>query len=98
MEPMQLESDLPKQLMLWLLVAHILRNVWRIARSNMQDLLWLILPCFGFNYLFLFLDHDLARPYCMSFFLQNKQNNLLGWELNLTLKLLLPLPLGAGGL
>jgi hypothetical protein len=30
-EPMQLESDLPKQLMLGLLVAHILGNVWRIA-------------------------------------------------------------------
>jgi hypothetical protein len=29
---------------------------------------------------------------------RNKQNNLLGWELNLPLKLLPPLPLGAGGL
>jgi hypothetical protein len=42
----------------------------------------------------LFLDRDLARSFCP----QNKQNNLLGWELNLPPKLLPPLPLGAGGL
>jgi hypothetical protein len=81
------------------LVAHILGNVWGIARSGMQDLLRLILPCFDFSYLFLLLDLDLACPCCMSFVLpQNKQNNLLGWELNLPPKLLPPLPLGAGGL
>jgi hypothetical protein len=65
-EPMQLESDLPKQLMLWATVSHILGNVWRIARSSVQDLLRLILPFFGFIYFFLFLDRDLARPCCMS--------------------------------
>jgi hypothetical protein len=52
-----------------LLIAHILRNVWRIARRSMQDFLWLILSCFGFSYLFLLLNRGLARPCCMSFIL-----------------------------
>jgi hypothetical protein len=61
----------------------------------MQGLLWLILPCFGFSYIFLFLDRDFVCPLSSP---QNKQNNLLGWEVNLPPKLLTSLPLGAGGL
>jgi hypothetical protein len=45
-----------------LLVAHILWDIRRIAQSSMQDLLRLILPCFGFGDFLLLLDHDLACP------------------------------------
>jgi hypothetical protein len=65
----------------------------------MQDLLWLILSWFGFSYFILLLYRDLACPSCMPLSSpQNRQNNLLGSELNLPLKLLPPLPLGSGGL
>jgi hypothetical protein len=66
---MLLESDLSKQPMLWAAGCPHTRDVWRIARSSMHDLLWLILPCFSFSYLFLLLDRDLACPCCMSFIL-----------------------------
>jgi hypothetical protein len=45
------------------MIAHILWYVGRMARSSMQDLLQLILPSFGFCYLFLLLNGDLAH-YC----------------------------------
>jgi hypothetical protein len=46
-----------------LLIAYILRDVGRVARSGMQNLLWLILPCFSFGNFFLLLNRNLAR-YC----------------------------------
>jgi hypothetical protein len=64
--PMQLVGSLPKQLMLWTAGCPHTRDVWGIARSSMQDLLRLILPCFGFSYFLLFLDLDLAHTCCMS--------------------------------
>jgi hypothetical protein len=45
-----------------MLVAHILRDIRGVARSSMQDLLRLILSCFGFSDFLLFLDHYLAHP------------------------------------
>jgi hypothetical protein len=39
----------------------------------MQDLLRLILLCFGFSNLFLLLDRDLARPRCVSLVLATEQ-------------------------
>jgi hypothetical protein len=45
-----------------LLIAHILRDIRRVARSSMLDLLRLILPCFGFSDFLLLLDRDLACP------------------------------------
>jgi hypothetical protein len=44
-----------------LLIAHILRDIRRVTRSSMQDLLRLVLPCFGFSDFLLLLDGDLAR-------------------------------------
>jgi predicted permease len=49
-----------------LLIAYVLQDVRRVARSSMQDLLRLILPCFSFSNFLLLLDRDLARPYCVS--------------------------------
>jgi hypothetical protein len=48
-----------------LLIAYVLRDVGRVARSGMQDLLRLILSCFSFGNFFLLLDRDLAHPYVM---------------------------------
>jgi hypothetical protein len=39
----------------------------------MQDLLWLILSCFGFSNFLLLLDRDLARPCCVSLVLATEQ-------------------------
>jgi hypothetical protein len=52
---------------------------WRIARSSMQDLLWLILSCFSFSYFLLFLDRDLARPCCMSLVFSTEQTKQPSW-------------------
>jgi hypothetical protein len=43
------------------MIAHILWYVGRITRSSVQDLLRLILPSFGFCYLLLLLNGDLAH-------------------------------------
>jgi hypothetical protein len=45
-----------------MLVAHILWDIRGVTRSSIQDLLRLILPCFGFNDFLMFLDYYLARP------------------------------------
>jgi hypothetical protein len=42
------------------MIAHIFWYVERVARSSVQDLLWLILPSFGFRDLLLLLNSDLA--------------------------------------
>jgi hypothetical protein len=43
------------------MIAHILWYVGRVARSSVQDLLRLVLPSFGFCYLLLLLNGDLAH-------------------------------------
>jgi hypothetical protein len=45
-----------------MLVAHVLWDIWGVTRSSMQDLLQLILLCFGFSDFLLFLDRYLACP------------------------------------
>jgi hypothetical protein len=45
-----------------LLIADVLRDIRGVARSSMQDLLRLVLSCFGFSDFLLLLDRDLARP------------------------------------
>jgi hypothetical protein len=45
-----------------LLIAHILRDIRRVTRSSMQDVLRRVLPCFGFSDFLLLLDRDLACP------------------------------------
>jgi hypothetical protein len=45
-----------------LLIADVLRDIQRVARSSIQDLLRLILSCFSFSDFLLLLDRDLARP------------------------------------
>jgi hypothetical protein len=42
------------------MIAHIFWYVGRVARSSVQDLLWLILTSFGFRDLLLLLNGDLA--------------------------------------
>jgi hypothetical protein len=71
-----LESDLPKQPMLWAAGCPHTRECMenstkQYAGPALADsaLLRLILRCFSFIYLFLLLDRDLARPCCMSFIL-----------------------------
>jgi hypothetical protein len=49
-----------------LLIAYVLRDIRRVARSSMQYLLRLVLPCFGFSNFLMLLDRDLARPCCVS--------------------------------
>jgi hypothetical protein len=48
------------------MIAHILCYVGRMTRSSVQDLLRLILPSFGFCYLFLLLNGDLAHSCSMA--------------------------------
>jgi hypothetical protein len=48
------------------MIAHILWYVGRVARSSVQDLLWLILPSFGFCDLLLLLNSDLAHSCSMA--------------------------------
>jgi hypothetical protein len=62
-----------------LLIAHILRNVRGIARNSMQDLLRLILPCFGLSYFLLLLYHDLAWPSCMPLIFSTEQTKQPSW-------------------
>jgi hypothetical protein len=45
-----------------LLIAHILWDIRRIARSSMQDLLWRVPSCFSFSDFLLLLDRYLACP------------------------------------
>jgi hypothetical protein len=48
------------------MIAHILWYVGRMTRSSVQDLLRLILPSFGFCYLLLLLNGDLAHSCSMA--------------------------------
>jgi hypothetical protein len=48
------------------MIAHILWYVGRMARSSVQDLLRLVLPSFGFCYLLLLLNGDLAHSCSMA--------------------------------
>jgi hypothetical protein len=59
-------GGLPKLLILWVVDCPNTQECRGIARSGMQDLLRLILLCFGFSYFLLLLYHDLACPSCMS--------------------------------
>jgi hypothetical protein len=49
-----------------LLIAHVFRDIRRVAQSIMQDLFRLVLSCFGFSDFLLLLDRDLARPCSVS--------------------------------
>jgi hypothetical protein len=66
----------------------------------MQDLLRLILSCFGFGNFFLLLDHDLARPCCVSLVLATEQAEQFPGLIIVppSAKASPPLPLGDGGL
>jgi hypothetical protein len=48
------------------MIAHILWYVGRMAQSSVQDLLRLILSSFGFCYLLLLLDSNLAHSCSMA--------------------------------
>jgi hypothetical protein len=48
------------------MIVHILWYVRRVTRSSVQDLLRLILPSFGFCYLFLLLNGDVAHSCSMA--------------------------------
>jgi hypothetical protein len=48
------------------MIVHILWYVRRVTRSSVQDLLWLILPSFGFCYLLLLLNGDVAHSCSMT--------------------------------
>jgi hypothetical protein len=56
-----------------LLIAYIFLDVWRITRSSMEELLQLTLPCLGFSNFLLFLNCDLACPYCVALVLATKK-------------------------
>jgi hypothetical protein len=83
----------------WLLIAHILRNVRGIARGSMEDLLRMILPCFGLSYFLLLLYCNLACPSCVSLIFSTEQAEQPSWlRTESSSKASSPLPLGAGGL
>jgi hypothetical protein len=56
-----------------LLVAYILRDIRRVARSSVEGLLRLILPRFSFNNFLLLLNGDMACPCCMALVLATKK-------------------------
>jgi hypothetical protein len=60
-----------------LLITYIFRDIRRIARSGMHDLLRLILSCFSFGNFFLFLNRNLARPCGMPFVFTLEQTKQL---------------------
>jgi hypothetical protein len=61
------------------MIAYIFRDIWRVARISMEDLLWLILPCLSFSDFLLLLGRDLARPCCVTVVLAiEKAEQLLG--------------------
>jgi hypothetical protein len=55
-----------------MMIVHILWYVRRVTRSSVQDLLWLILPSFGFCYLFLLLNGDVAHSCSMALVLSTE--------------------------
>jgi hypothetical protein len=56
-----------------LLVAYILRDVRRIARSSVENLLRLTLPRFSFNNFLLLLNGNMACPCCVALVLTTKK-------------------------
>jgi hypothetical protein len=56
-----------------LLIAYVFRDIWRVARSSIQDLLRLILSCLELSNFLLLLDRDLTRPHCVSLVLATEQ-------------------------
>jgi hypothetical protein len=99
-EPMQLESDLTKQLMLWAAGCPHTREYMESSMKQCggpasADSAALRLQLFLF-FFWIVTWHVLVV--CPLSSPQNKQNNLLGWKLNLPTKLLPPLALEAGGL
>jgi hypothetical protein len=56
-----------------LLVAYIFWDVWRVARSSVEDLLRLSLPRLSFSNFLLLLNCDLACPCCMALVLATKE-------------------------
>jgi hypothetical protein len=56
-----------------LLISYIFWDVWRVARSSMEDLLRLTLLRLGFNNFLLLLNYDLACPCCMTLALATKK-------------------------
>jgi hypothetical protein len=79
-----------------LLVAHILRDIQRVSRIIMQDLLRLVLPCFGFSDFLLLLDRDDTSLWCVPC-PHHRIGRIVFWADYHTFppKLLPPLPLGA---
>jgi hypothetical protein len=55
-----------------LLISYIFWDVWRVARSSVEDLLRLTLPCLGFSNCLLLLNCDLACPCCVALVLATK--------------------------
>jgi hypothetical protein len=56
-----------------LLISYIFWDVWRLARSSMEDLLRLILPRLSFSNFLLLLNYDLAYPCCVALVLSTKE-------------------------
>jgi hypothetical protein len=56
-----------------LLVTHILRDIRRIARSSVEDLLWLTLTRFSFSNFLLLLNGNMACPCCVALVLTTKK-------------------------
>jgi hypothetical protein len=57
------------------LVAYILRDIRRIARSSVEDLLRLILPRFSFSNFLLLLNGNMSCPCCVAFVLATKKGS-----------------------
>jgi hypothetical protein len=56
-----------------LLVAYILRDIRRITRSSVEDLLRLTLSCFSFSNFLLLLNGNMACPCCVALVLATKK-------------------------
>jgi hypothetical protein len=56
-----------------LLVAYILRDIRRVARRSVEDLLRLTLPRFSFSYFLLLLNGNMACPCCVALVLATKR-------------------------
>jgi hypothetical protein len=81
-----------------LLITYILRDVRRVARSGLQNLLRLILPCLSFDNFFLLLNRNLARPCGMPLIFTAEQTKQFPGLIISSSEASPPLPLRAGGL
>ena len=68
------------------MVAYIFWDVWRVARSSMEDLLQLTLSRLGFSNFLLLLDCDLTRPCCVALVLATEEAVVGGVPLSKVLK------------